>query len=105
MTELHLIAYIVLAEWLLHYIPWREFLGGRELPRPIAYMLGVCGFAVPLSLWLYEQGLTRMIFILWLAIVSAGLAVLSAYGADSVKALYWGKREASEELEQRRAQK
>lgn len=81
MTELHLIAYIVLAEWLLHYVPWREFLGGRDLPRPIAYMLGVCGFAVPLSLWLYEQGLTRMIFLLWLAIVSAGLAVLSAYGA------------------------
>lgn len=104
MTELHLIAYIVLAEWLLHYIPWREFLGGRDLPRPIAYALGVFGFALPLSIWLYEQGMTRMIFILWLAIVSAGLAVLSAYGADSVKALYWGKREANEELEMRRAQ-
>jgi len=59
---------------------------------------------VPLSLWLYEQDMTRMIGLLWLAIVSAGLAVLSAYGADTVKALYWGKREASEELEMRRAQ-
>lgn len=99
MTEWHLIFYIALAEGLLHYIPWREFLGGHDLPRPIAYALGVCGFAIPLSFWLAEHGYMRLITILWMSIITAGVAVLSAYGADSVKGLYWGKREADERVE------
>lgn len=104
MSEWHLIVYVALAELLLHYLPWHKFLAGRALPRPVAYALGVCGFALPLSAWLYERGQTQIIITLWLAIVAAGLAVLVGYGADAVIDLYWDKREADEELEMRRGQ-
>ena len=98
MNEWHMIGYIALAEALLHYIPWRDFLGGHDLPRPVAYMLGVCGFAVPLSMWLYGRGHMEGVVVLWKAIISAGIAVLSCYGADAVKTLWWSDRGKSDQI-------
>lgn len=98
MNEWHAIGYIALAEALLHYIPWRDFLGGNDLPRPVAYALGVCGFAVPLSMWLYEQGLVEIVAALWRAIFTAGIAVLACYGADAVKALWWSDRRKNDHI-------
>ena len=50
-----LIMIVVLAEAFLHYFRWRLILGGRELPRVAAYMLGVLGLMLPYSRWLWMQ--------------------------------------------------
>jgi hypothetical protein len=70
------------AELGLHYFPWRLLLKGRNLPRVVAYVLGVCGLMVPLSLWLWMDGEAVIIPILWLFVVAGGLTVLGLYGLD-----------------------
>lgn len=72
-----------LAELVLHWFPW-EMLIGDMLPRPIAYVLGVYGFAIPLTIFyaFIEQAGLILVIALWSMISSAGLAVLLAYGVD-----------------------
>lgn len=76
-----LIIYVVILEGLLHYIPWRKWLG-KDLPRLIAYVLGVLGMMVPLSLWLMDHGEIEIMQTIWIVIVSAGLTVFALYGLD-----------------------
>ena len=104
MSDLGLIVYVMMAEALLHYIPWKPFLRGRDLPRPIAYALGVCGLMLPFTAWLYEQGETEIIVRLWMVIISGGIAVLALYGADSIRDLWWRERESSEREAEARKQ-
>jgi hypothetical protein len=50
-----LIALVMAIEVALHYFRWRETLQGHELPRPVAYILGVAGMMVPFTIWLMEN--------------------------------------------------
>jgi hypothetical protein len=77
-----LVALAMAAELGLHYFPWRLMFKGRDLPRVVAYMLGVCGLMVPFSLWLWMDGEAEIIPALWLFIAAGGLTVLGLYGLD-----------------------
>lgn len=77
-----LVALTMAAELGLHYFPWRLMFRGRDLPRVVAYMLGVCGLMVPFSLWIWMDGQGEIIPVLWLFIVAGGLTVLGLYGLD-----------------------
>lgn len=70
------------AELGLHYFPWRLLLKGKDLPRVVAYILGICGLMIPFSLWLWTDGKTEIIAALWLFIIAGGLTVLGLYGLD-----------------------
>jgi len=94
-----LIAIVALAEAFLHYFRWRMILGGRELPRVAAYMLGVLGLMLPYSRWLWMRGAIQAqeaIMVLWIVIVAGGLSVLVCYGIDAIVDLAWSKREAEQ---------
>jgi hypothetical protein len=108
MSLIDLVVIVALAEAFLHYFRWRMILGGRELPRVVAYMLGVLGLMLPYSQWLWMHGMIQAreaIMTLWIVIVTGGLSVLVCYGIDTVVDLVWGKREAEQRervlLEQR----
>lgn len=90
------IALVFFVEGFLHYFRWREILKGHELPRPVAYILGVLGLMVPYSAWLIRRGSVQEVIMLWAVIVGGGLSVLSCYGIDAVSDLYWGKRHAEQ---------
>jgi hypothetical protein len=76
------IVMVMMAEGLLHYFPWRVLLRGRELPRLVAYTLGLLGMMGPLTAWLLERNDVELIQALWAVIVSAGLTVFALYGFD-----------------------
>ena len=78
-----LIVMVVVFQLLLHYLPWRLWIG-TDLPRLIAYVLGLLGMMGPLSLWLMDHGEIVMLKTLWLVVLSAGGAVFMAYGIDRV---------------------
>jgi len=91
-----LIVLVVFIEAFLHYFPWRLILAGKELPRVLAYMLGVLGLMVPFSAWLFENGEWIIVRTLWLVIVSGGLSVMAAYGLDKVLDLHWRVMESDQ---------
>lgn len=83
MSVRDLIFIVVVIELLLHYLPWRLWIG-TDLPRLVAYVLGLLGMVVPLSLWLIDHDEIVMLKTLWLVVLSAGGAVFMAYGVDRV---------------------
>jgi len=83
-----------LAEGFLHYFPWRLALGGRELPRPAAYVLGVLGFALPYAMWLWERGATAEMLALAAVLAAAGGAVVALYALDWALRAAWERKEA-----------
>ncbi len=83
-----------LAEGFLHYFPWRLALGGRQLPRPAAYVLGVLGFAAPYAVWLWERGEVEALWALVAALAAAGGVVVGLYGVDWALRLAWERKEA-----------
>ena len=94
-----LIVIVAFVEAFLHYFRWRMILGGRELPKVMAYALGVLGLMLPYSRWLWMQGVVQAqeaIVVLWVVIITGGLSVLVCYGIDTVTDLAWGKREAEQ---------
>jgi len=95
-----LILVVIFIEAFLHYFRWREILSGRELPRPIAYILGVLGLIIPFSIWGWEQGNQQAVITLWIFVFAGGLSVLGCYGIDAIIDLYWGKRHAEQREEQ-----
>lgn len=96
MNIVTLIALVVFIEAFLHYCPWRLILGGKNLHRVVAYMLGVLGLMVPFTAWLIENGEWVIVRTLWLVIVSGGLSVMVAYGLDKVLELLWRVREGDQ---------
>lgn len=76
-----LIAIVFIAEWGLHYFPWR-LLAKRELPRIPAYTLGVLAIFIPFSVWLWEHGYQQVLSVLWAGILSAGVSVSLWYAVD-----------------------
>lgn len=96
---------VIFIEAFLHYFRWREILSGRELPRPIAYILGVLGLIAPFSLYEWEQGNQQVVITLWIFVCAGGLSVLACYGIDAIIDLYWGKRHAEQREQQLREPK
>jgi hypothetical protein len=98
------IVMVMMAEFGLHYFPWRVLLRGRELPRLVAYTLGLLGMMGPLTAWLWAQGEMEIIQTLWAVIVSAGVTVFALYGLDHYLDLIMKDVEANEREEQQRDQ-
>jgi hypothetical protein len=92
--EVKLFVLVAFIEGFLHYFRWKHLLQGAELPRPVAYILGVLGLMVPFSLWLYEQHDIRVLVVLWGVILAGGIAVILCYFIDWVVDLIWDKRQA-----------
>jgi hypothetical protein len=96
------IVIVVLTEGLLHYIPWRKALRGKELPRLVAYTLGLLGMMVPLTVWLLERNDMEIVQALWAVVMSAGVTVFALYGLDHYLDLIMKDIEASEREQQQR---
>ena len=90
------IVMVMMAEGFLHYFPWRVLLRGRELPRLVAYTLGLLGMMGPLTAWLCDRNQIDVIQTLWIVVVSAGLTVFALYGFDHYLDLIMKDVEASE---------
>jgi hypothetical protein len=84
-----------LIELVLHWFPWRMAIG-RDLPRPVAYVLGVLGFALPLTClwWMWWV----LVIELWIVIAAAGIAVMVAYALDKLIHTMRRGHEAVEQL-------
>lgn len=80
----------------LHWFPWRLVLGGRELPKPAAYIAGTLGMMLPFTGWLEASGFAEAALVMWGAIFVAGGTVLACYGVDYVVHLAWSAREADQ---------
>lgn len=91
-----LIVIVMMAEFGLHYFPWKMLLKGRELPRLVAYTLGLLGMMVPFTAWLWYRGDHEVIMNLWIVIGSAGLTVFALYGLDHYLDLIMRDVEATE---------
>lgn len=105
---IHHLALTLLITWLLlwveHWFPWRLMLR-RDLPRVIAYVLGVLAIQVPLSgLILYWRsccahiGAVEYVIAIWVITVGGGAAVYSAYGVDWLLDTLRQRQELSELL-------
>lgn len=91
------IVMVMMAEFGLHYFPWKMLLRGKELPRLAAYTLGLLGMMGPLTAWLWDRNEMEVIQVLWIVIVFAGLMVFALYGLDHYLDLIMRDIEATEE--------
>lgn len=91
-----LVVLVVFIEMFLHYFPWRLILRGRELPRLVAYGLGVLGLMGPFTAWLLERGDVEVVITLWIVLPAGGLAVGALYLFDWAITQAWGKRESEQ---------
>jgi len=64
-----------------HWLPWRMIFK-RELPRILAYVLGVLALALPFSALLAYWGEFHALAAFWAVVAAGGLAVMTAYFAD-----------------------
>lgn len=90
------IVIVMLAEFGLHYFPWRVLLKGKKLPRVASYTLGTLAMMGPLTAWLWERGDREVIEAMWTVIFAAGLMVLALYGLDRHLHLERREKELSE---------
>ena len=91
------IVMVMMAEFGLHYFPWKMLLRGKELPRLAAYTLGLLGMMGPLTAWLWDRNEMEVIQTLWVVIMSAGIMVFALYGLDHYLDLIMRDIEATEE--------
>ena len=91
------IVMVMMAEFGLHYFPWKMLLRGKELPRLAAYTLGLLGMMGPLTAWLWDRNEMEVIQTLWAVTVSAGITVFALYGLDHYLDLIMRDIEATEE--------
>jgi hypothetical protein len=102
MKLLILIVSVMGTEALMHYIPWRKILRGRELPRLAAYTFGLLGMMVPFTVWLWDRNEIDVILVLWAVVVSAGVMVFALYGFDHYLDLIMKDIEAREREQRQR---
>ncbi|KAA3644530.1 MAG: hypothetical protein DWQ07_14010 [Chloroflexi bacterium] len=96
-----------LAELVLHYLPWRLMLNGRDLQPPWSYVLGVLAMLGPYSalliFWLIlpppEPVLAWALAGLLAVVLSSGLAVIAAYLVDAVLRWRAESREGAQALQ------
>lgn len=91
-----LVVVVVFIEMFLHYFPWRMVLHGRELPRLLAYGLGVLGLMGPFTAWLIDRSNQGIAIMLWVVLCAGGLAVGLLYLLDWVINQVWSKRESEQ---------
>jgi hypothetical protein len=91
-----LVVMVVFIEMFLHYFPWRMILHGKELPRLLAYGLGVLGLMGPFTAWLMERGDQGIAIMLWEVVCAGGLAVGLLYLFDWVINQVWAKHESEQ---------
>lgn|SRR5574341_829093 len=84
-----------LIELMLHWLPWRLLLQ-RDLPRTIAYVLGVLGLLGPLSWLFYTWEYLQALEALWVVVITGGLAVHFGYGVDLLGVELARRKEAEE---------
>jgi uncharacterized membrane protein len=65
-----------------HWFPWRMVLRRETLPRIVAYILGVLGIGLPLSVLFCAWQSWSELLALWIVILVSGLAVILAYAID-----------------------
>jgi len=64
-----------------HWLPWRMIFK-RDMPRVLAYILGVLAMALPLTALLVRWREYDALAALWAVIVFSGLSVMGAYLVD-----------------------
>jgi hypothetical protein len=80
---------IIILLALEHYFPW-ELIFKRKLPRLIAYIIGVLGLAIPLSMlywyWVIKppENVYAYILALWCIVISGGISVIGSYILDVI---------------------
>jgi hypothetical protein len=72
----------LLLEFGLHFIPWPALLCKRELPRPIAYTIGVVGLNIPLTVYALLAATALPVWLVWANCAAGGLGVIAGYGID-----------------------
>ena len=96
-----LIVIVCLAEGFLHYIPFKMYLRGHELPRVAAYTCGMLAILIPFTAWLQGQGAMisteKVLTYLWASTGSAGAVVALLYQVDRRSHLEMKQKERDEE--------
>ena len=87
---------VIFIEGFLHYSSRRELWGGRELPRPVAYVLGTLGMMVPFTVWLLATGQLGTAWVLWAMLCAGGSIVSLSYLLDWIRGLRQALRESRE---------
>jgi hypothetical protein len=78
-----------LVQAISHWFPWRLALG-RELPRVWAYVVGVLGFLLPVTVLYWRWDVVGLmvawshLVALWACVVASGLAVVLGYAIDGI---------------------
>lgn len=67
-----------------HWLPWKEILG-KELPRTVAYVMGLAAILLPVSGLALLAPVDRFEFLagLWIVSAAAGAGCLLGYAIDS----------------------
>ena len=97
MVYLVLMALAISGQLAAHYFPWKRLMH-RELPRPLAYIIGVAIMITPYAVWLGMTGAYSNLVGLLVVVFSSGLAVLLAYLLDA-----WLSTRAQAEIEKAEA--
>ena len=87
---------VVFIEAFLHYASRSELWGGKQLPRPAAYVLGTLGMTGPFTAWLIGSGQYETATVLWWILCTGGAVVLLTYLLDWVHGLVVSLRETRE---------
>jgi len=97
-----------LVQFGLHYFPWQLALR-REMPRLGAYVGGVLGFGLPLTILLlllfFDNGEKAYLISLaafWIVVAFSGAAVIIAYGLDRLLIRLARESEFKELLEEKK---
>lgn len=91
-----LLVLVAFIEGFLHYVSRRELWSGKQLPRPLAYVLGTLGMMGPFTAWLMERGQVETAIMLWLVLGAGGVIVLITYLVDWIYGLVVSLRETRE---------
>ena len=87
---------VIFIEGFLHYSSRRELWSGKELPRPVAYVLGTLGMMVPFTIWLLDTGQRETALVLWSMLFAGGSIVSISYFVDWVCGLLAALHESRE---------
>ena len=83
-----------------HYFPWR-LVFRKDLPRVLAYVMGVLALAAPLSGLFVVWGEFASLVSLWVVIGAGGISVMGAYGLEWLLKKIREAEELGEVLRQR----
>ena len=78
-----------------HLLPWPKIFD-RDMPRVVAYILGVLALALPLTVLFAVWALWQALLALWMVIVAGGASVLLAYALEDWLKVRIIAREGSE---------